>query len=269
MFKLCVVFFITVGSATLVQAKGNVIYTEPTEKAFSFEAPQGWNIQCGIYRNPSNPSIDVRPYIRATSPDGWIIITQWDSRVSDFYTTRQISGLDFAKLYLQQYPEAGCTGITITSADENKGRLTYRCYKNGQLMAGAVGAVTSSIGSDWTLKDLSSYLAPASQENVAISACETLRATLQWNPQWSSSNYKNALNANQQYTNRGNQIVNGLIGTHGTITGWNNAGQHAMNNWDHVINNEPTTEQYMWNCGGQIIYTNGQYEPRAGCTLEN
>jgi len=207
---LSIIVLLMASAATLGQAQGNVIWskwTDPKENAFSLEVPQGWYVEGGLIRNPENPAVDCRPYIRVTSPDGTIIITRWDYRFPNVYTGQQLSGLDFAELYLSKYPEAGCTGITITSID-NRGRVDYSCYKNGILMAGAIAAQTAPIGSSWALRDLQSYLAPAQQAKIVESLLSHMVETSYWNPQWTASNANSEQYANQQYINKANQVLN-------------------------------------------------------------
>lgn len=236
--RLSFIFLLLASIVLVAQAQDNsvsyITWNDPNENAFSLEVPQGWNIEGGFYRNDA---FDERPYVRATSPDGKITINSFDPRiarnfvvptapqaqlagaaegsvfnngVTKFPVMRQLSGADFAELYLDNYPEAGSTGITITSKKDsgpsdkdNFGRLTYSGYKNGELMAGAVSARTQNFGySEWILTHLSSYLAPASQEDFALSVCQHMVDTLKTNPKWLSANTQNQQNIiNQRRTN--------------------------------------------------------------------
>jgi tetratricopeptide (TPR) repeat protein len=185
---------VIVNTAILGQGQDNVVYVtwhEPNEDAFSIEVPQGWTVEGGLYRNPANPLIDIRPYVRATSIDGNIIVTRWDYRFKILFYTKQLSGVECAEWYLSNYPEAGISEITITSrtpANNNSGMINYSCYKNNLPMSGAVAALTTSIGTSWYLEDLATYLAPVSLENLAKTVCSHMMQTSKWNPQWNSSN---------------------------------------------------------------------------------
>lgn len=56
-------------------------WMEPNERAFSFEAPEGWRVQGGLVRHAA---VDVRPGVSVHSPDGAIQLFIGDARIPPF-----------------------------------------------------------------------------------------------------------------------------------------------------------------------------------------
>ena len=56
-------------------------WTDPVEGMFSMEVPRGWAVEGGTHREAA---IDVRPWIRVTSPDGQTEIFSGDPRIPTF-----------------------------------------------------------------------------------------------------------------------------------------------------------------------------------------
>jgi hypothetical protein len=220
------IIFLMIGMAITAFAEdGSISYAQwkdPLEQAFTLDVPRGWAIEGGMYRNDA---MDERQYARAVSPDGRIIVNIFDPRVARNYieptsplaivsgasegsminqgitknpVLRFLSGVQYAELYLNSYPEEGSTGVTILSRkdygpneNDNWGRLTYSCYRNGEdECRGAVTAHTKRTDYVWFLMSLSSYLAPQSKEALALSVCERMRQSWKWNDAWLSSDQK-------------------------------------------------------------------------------
>lgn len=78
------VFFIALWVAPRARAVEWRRFGDPTEAAFTIELPAGWRRAGGIVRTSS---LDVRPWARATSPDGGMDLFFGDSQVPTFIHT--------------------------------------------------------------------------------------------------------------------------------------------------------------------------------------
>lgn len=58
-----------------------VAWQDPVERAFRTEVPAGWQVEGGLYRAAA---VDVRPWLRLTSPDGGIQVFAGDQRIPPF-----------------------------------------------------------------------------------------------------------------------------------------------------------------------------------------
>jgi hypothetical protein len=78
-------------------------WNDPNEGAFSVEAPDGWNVEGGLFRFAS---VDVRPALVATSPDGALRVAAGDSRIPTFAVpnqTLQFAGFTEGRWYSPGY----------------------------------------------------------------------------------------------------------------------------------------------------------------------
>ena len=132
-------FSFTTPTAPVAVGGGGVSYVkwqDPNEKAFTLEAPQGWQVTGGLYRFHA---VDVRPDVQITSPDGQMSFRIGDQDVPPYTVPSQmldmtgfpegswyssmgmtwmirsyVSGLDFAREYLMQHLPDGCVDANIT-----------------------------------------------------------------------------------------------------------------------------------------------------------
>ncbi len=63
-----------------------VTFVDPKEQAFSVDVPKGWNVRGGLFRFAS---VDTRPTVELTSPDGKIRVTSGDAQIPTFTVPTQ------------------------------------------------------------------------------------------------------------------------------------------------------------------------------------
>ncbi len=199
-------------------------FTDPAEKAFAVEVPQGWSIRGGMFRMGFS---DARAMVDMTSPDGRINVRLGDvsvpsyvlpgpyhERAGEIYdlgaqaqmvVARYHSGPEFATLYsharfheLCRNPQSDPNPSGLALPDfvpspvrpdqTSSGQITYRC---DAAQRGAVGgavafawARTSLYQTIWGVTPLASFFAPASEVQVARAVLLRGAQTLQLNPQW-------------------------------------------------------------------------------------
>jgi hypothetical protein len=129
-------------------------YAEPTEHAFTVELPEGWPAQGGLRRLTTG---EVRPWLRASAPDGSAEIFIGDPDIPDFTpptTALADAGLTEGRIYM---PGEG-RALTVSpfhegqafAAEWGRGKLGGHCDQvtptGGQSLPEASGALAAADG---------------------------------------------------------------------------------------------------------------------------
>ena len=183
------------------------------EQAFSIEVPKGWKVYGGMFRFSS---VDARPFVDMTSPDGKSNIRVGDATIPGYSTPNPwlphpapnvapyASGDVFAKKYGQARFSQLCQSLQVQQTHPmtpkyhqpgqglirvTGGEAIFACAEKGQAMAGYVYAETMLVGSggpnsQWYVVALGSFLSPVEQAQAAGEMLKHSGESLRLNPEW-------------------------------------------------------------------------------------
>jgi hypothetical protein len=190
-----------------------VTVRDAREKAFSIDVPQGWKTIGGMFRFSS---VDARPFVDMTSPDGRSNIRVGDATIGGYATPSPFiprgtpnvapyaSGDVFAKKYgLARFARI-CQNIQVAQSHPmtpkyhqpgqglirtTGGETIFTCSNNGQAMAGYVYSETMLVGSggpnsQWYVIALGSFLAPVDKAQAVGEMLKHSGESLRLNPEW-------------------------------------------------------------------------------------
>ncbi len=154
-----------------------VRWEDPRERAFSIEAPRGWNVQGGTFRFAS---VDTRAAVEMASPDGQVRITSGDAEIPTYtlptpmlamagfregswyspgygvrmIVRRYVPGVRFAQEYAEGKVASGCPQLAVVDSRDRPdlaqalGRLLAPAggYVSQQLTTGEVSFTCNSGG---------------------------------------------------------------------------------------------------------------------------
>ncbi len=197
-------------------------FTDPNEKAFSTEVPQGWHVMGGTYRRNF---ISATPWLRMLSPDRQTYIVVGDSGIT--YFTAPLSagptprprpgqvfkpylpGAAFAQDYVARVVPEVCQNVAVAGQKErpdllqvpggqanpfvrrSAGEVTFTCTLRGAPARGMVVAVTFAYppapllgGTIWSVGLLAGFI--ATPDRYAEAGRMTVHIVLAWreNPDW-------------------------------------------------------------------------------------
>jgi hypothetical protein len=216
------------GTARLRAANANAVtwgrYEDPTEKAFSIDAPQEWEVKGGTYRFGY---FDVRWMMDARSPDGKIVVRINDANVPPYalpgpnappegrpfnkpqqfqmVVSHYRTGQDFAESYGRKRFQSVCRNLQPRNAawrpqlpaafddgaarQSSEGSSAYACESSAGPREARIYARTLSYdvahGSGfWSVSPVVSILASPERLEEARLVAEHMITTWQKDPQW-------------------------------------------------------------------------------------
>jgi hypothetical protein len=202
------------GSMLLAQGGVSWITVRDTrEQAFSIDIPKGWKTYGGMFRFSS---VDARPFVDMTSPDGKSNIRVGDATIGGYATPSPFiprdtpnvapyaSGDVFAKKYGEARFARMCQNIQVAQSHPmtpkyhqpgqglirtTGGETIFTCSDKGQAMAGYVYSETMLVGSggpnsQWYVVALGSFIAPVDKAQAAGEILKHSGESLWLNPEW-------------------------------------------------------------------------------------
>lgn len=183
------------------------------EQAFSIDVPKGWKTYGGMFRFSS---VDARPFVDMTSPDGKTNIRVGDATIGGYATPNPYfprnapnvapyaSGDVFAKKYGEARFGHMCQNLQVAQTHPmtpkyhqpgqglirtTGGETIFTCSQKGQGMAGYVYSETMLVGSggpnsQWYILALGSFLAPVDRAQAAGEILKHSGESLRLNPEW-------------------------------------------------------------------------------------
>lgn len=183
------------------------------EQAFSIDVPKGWKTYGGMFRFSS---VDARPFVDMTSPDGKSNIRVGDATIGGYATPNPwlprrspnvasyASGDVFAKKYGEARFSQMCQSLQVAQTHPmtpkyhqpgqglirvTGGETIFTCSEKGQAMAGYVYSETMLVGpggpnSQWYIVALGSFLAPVDKAQAVGEMLKHSGESLRFNPEW-------------------------------------------------------------------------------------
>jgi hypothetical protein len=202
------------GSMLFAQGSVNWITVRDTrEQAFSIDVPRGWKSYGGMFRFSS---VDARPFVDMTSPDGKTNVRVGDATIGGYATpnrliprgTPNVAPYAPGDVFSEKYGEARfahmCQNIQVAQSHSmppkyhqpgqglirtTGGETIFTCTSGGQAMAGYVYTETLLFGtggpnSQWYVVALGSFIAPVSSAQAAGEILKHSGESLRLNPEW-------------------------------------------------------------------------------------
>jgi hypothetical protein len=198
-------------------------YVDPAEHAFTDLVPDGWRVGGRMVRYGP---LSLAPFLQAMTSDGAIFIQLGDWHIKDYadlpgwksgtlYTpgtsiflirrfesaeqyTRSYASMFQKYLGCEQYASGKSEAVPTPSvvAPLPQGRTEtsvahFTCTRSSQRYVGRVMATVQVYrvpmsGIDWSVPYLASFLAREDQADIALSAWDKMRETVQFLPEWSA-----------------------------------------------------------------------------------
>jgi hypothetical protein len=213
---------VTLGS-TFIYRRGFTVFAQAgvtwvtvhdtREQAFSIDVPKGWKTYGGMFRFSS---VDARPLVDMTSPDGKSNIRVGDATIGGYATPSPFiprgtpnvapyaSGDVFAKKYGEARFARMCQNVQVAQTHPmtpkyhqpgqgfirtTGGETIFTCSDKGQAMAGYVYSETMLVGSggpnsQWYVVALGSFIAPVDKAQAAGEMLKHSGESLRFNPEW-------------------------------------------------------------------------------------